>query len=379
MKQSKTDKPIISLNVIILFVMLVGLFSLHLIQENFELNFSLVITLLIYLSWIIVCLLAYAFSSYEKNNNSDDFDFYKATEVVTPQSTKSKKYNTEERIGISISQDGLDPMVIFNEDKSGVVNIVKVVGLPAINKIKEHFSELDIAFDQLGNPIESQTLLKLNFDKATAYCRLTDNDEYEMVEFAFPKNSSAVYLQVLQVIQMLMDEQPDLKVSEINVINYQTLLKFYNYVERLNAPENRCIEYISHYQGNLKICNSSYVELFDCELQSTLTSWINRDGLIRTDNVDLERGEQIHLVNLELPYDECRLVNIQMGKVDPDPVVVMLYLTLAEIIDGEVTENTSGLTLIMKDDSIEIIKDEKPEQAFISIKDYFEEKCYTEF
>jgi len=373
MKQSKTDKSTLNINLIILFVMLLGVFSLFILQSYFAIHISL----LVYLGWVIVCLFAYGLASHEKDTNSSDFDFYKATEPVTPQQIKKKKYNTEERIGISISQDGLDPMVIFKEDKSGVATIVKLHGLPAINKLMEYFAELDITSHQLGSPIESRTLLRIKFERAKAFCRLTDDDETQTVEFAFPKNSIGIYQQVLKAIQMLMEEYSDLEVLEVNVLNYQTLVKFYNYVERLSAPENRCIEYISYYKGNLKICNSSYVELYDCTLQSTLTSWINRNGLIQTDNVDLERGEQIHLENIDLPYNESRLVNIKMGKPEPDQVAVTLCLTFAEIVDDELTGNQSGFALTMQDDHIEIKQDKIPDEEFLSIKEYFEEKCYS--
>ena len=376
MNQSKTDKPILNLNLVIIPVMLLGLLSLFLIQVNLAIDISLVI----YLSWILVCLLACAFVSHEKNNSSD-FDFYKAKDSasVASESSENKKYKTEERIGIYIDQDGLDPMVIFNEDKSGVVSIVKLMGLPAFNKLTEYFSELEIVSQQIGNPIESQTLLKISFSGINAYCRLTDDDEHQMIEFAFPKNSTDIYLQVLKAIEMLIEEYPGLTVLEVDVLNYQALLKFYNYVQRLSGEENRSIEYISHYRGNLKICNSSYVELYDCTLQSTLTSWINQDGLIRTDNVDLQKDEQIHLVNIDLPYEECRLVNIQLGNRDPSQLIVTLYFTFAELIDGELTDNKSGLTLVMTNDSIEIQREEVFDETFISIKEYFEQKCYSKF
>lgn len=374
MNQSKTDKPILNLNLVIIPVMLLGLLSLFLIQINHIIDVSLVI----YLSWILVCLLACAFVSHEKNNSSD-FDFYKAKASATPETSENKKYKTEDRIGIYIDQDGLDPMVIFNEDKSGVVSIVKLMGLPATNKLTEYSSELEITTQQLGNPIESQTLLKLSFNGVNAYCRLTDDDDHQMIEFAFPKDSTDIYLQVLKAIEMLIEEYPGLTVLEVDVLNYQALLKFYNYVQRLSGEENRSIEYISHYRGNLKICNSSYVELYDCTLQSTLTSWINQDGLIRTDNVDLQKDEQIHLVNIDLPYEQCRLVNIQLGNTESSELVVMLYFTFAELIDGELTDNRSGFTLVMTNDSIEIKRDEVSNEAFISIKEYFEQKCYSKF
>lgn len=363
--------------------MFLGLVSFYVGQTHYAIDISL----LIYLGWTAVCLLVYAVVSYAKEDSSD-FDFYKASAQGSSASSSSassssqpavrKKYNTEERVGIFLDQDGLDPMVIFNEEKSGVVSIVKVTGLPLSHKLTELFSELSITSQQIGHPIDSQTIFKLSFEGMMAYCRLTTGDENEILEFAFPKNSPEIYAQLLMVVQKLMEQNSGLEVIEINVLNYQALLKFYNYVKRLNAPENRSIEYISHYQGNLKICNSSYVELYDCTLQSTITSWVNQDGLIRTDNVDIVGEEQMHLENIDLPYEERRLVNIQLGKAESTDVVT-LYLTLSELTDGELTGNSSPLTLVMKDDCIEIKQDAMAEEELISIQEYFDQKCYQKF
>ncbi len=376
MKHAKADKPKTSLNSIVVVVMFLGLISLFLI----EVNFALTIPILSYLGWTLVCLVAYSVANNLKPKDSSDFDFYKVTEPAAAQAPR-KKLNSEERIAISIDQDGLDPMVLFNEEKTGVVTLLKLLALPLTNKFTNHFSRFGIKSRQLGHPIESQTLLAISFRDEKAYCRLTTNDEDQTVEFAFPENSTVLYDQSVLAIQRLIEENSQLVVSKINVVNYQAMLKFYNYVKRLNAPENRSIEYISYYQGTLKICNSSYVALYDCTLQSTLTSWINKDGLIRTDNVDvdLEDKNMLYLMDIDMPYPECRLVNIEIVKVENPEVSVKLYLSIAEVIEGELTDNRSGLTLLMRDTSISIKEDEQFDVDLISVEQYFEQKSYPKF
>ncbi|MCP4326773.1 MAG: hypothetical protein GY787_34080, partial [Alteromonadales bacterium] len=225
------------------------------------------------------------------------------------------------------------------------------------------------------------TLMEISFQDQLGYYRLSSDGKTESVEFAFPLQTELLYEQVSQAIDLLLESNPDLPVTKIDVTNFQAMRKFYNYVQRLSAPENRSVEYLSYCQGTLKICNSSYVELYDCTLQSTLTSWINQDGLIRSDNVDAEPAKTsvLHLMDIEMPYPECRLTNIQIVKVANPLIAVKLYLTLVEIVDGELTTNISGLTLLMKGSSIAIKRDEQLEGELISVEEYFKQKSYPKF
>ena len=375
MKQTKKDKIIASLGTIFIAVTLFGLIVLFLLQQN-----TVIITsFYTYLGWVVFCAIAYAFANHSKEKNSSNFDFYSVAEPVGRQARR-KKQNIEERVAIHIDQDGLDPMVLFNEEKSGVACILKIGNLPLNHKLTQRLSQLGITTKQLGHPIEKQTLLEMNYEEEQGYCRITTGETLEKVELAFLE-SGKLYDQVSHSIKLLIDETPKIVVSKIDVHNFQAMVKFYNYVKRLTAEENRSVEYISTYLGTLKICNSSYVALYDCTLQSTLTSWVNKQGLIRTDNVDveLETNNPLHLLDIELPYPECRLVNIQVVKADVPQDAVKLYFSLAELDAGELTGKVSGLSLLMEENSISIRRDEQFDTDLISVEQYFANKSYPEF
>lgn len=338
------------------------------------------ISIFVYISWALLCILLYALSRHLKLKENDAFDFYKVAEPIGRQERR-KKQNIEERVAIHIGEEGLDPMILFNEEKTGVACILTLTALKPTHKISRYLTELAIQAEQQGQPIAGQTLFTMNFEQQSGYFRLTEDGTNILVEFAFPESQGPLYDQVSQVIYLLLEANPLVMVTKTDVTNFQAMQKFYRYVQRLNDSNNRCVEYISYCQGTLKICNSSYVELYDCTLQSTLTSWINQDGLIRTDNVDAELSNDnvLHLMDIELPYPECRLVNIQIVKVANPMIAVKLYLTLTELKEGQLTDNTSGLTLLMKDSSIAIKRDEQFDDELISVAEYFEQKSYPKF
>ena len=354
----------------------VGLIVLFSIQMIFTLSFSNVI----YLAWAALCILFYVFSNFLKTKNSSEFDFYKEAEPLGRQERR-KKTNTEERVAIYIDEDGLDPMIIFDETKSGVACILKLADIALDNKLQDYLSELYVLSEQQGHPIAGQTLMEVHYKGEVGYCRLTDDGDKQSVDFAFMENSELLYEQVYQAINCLLSDFPALSVAKIDVNNYQAMVKFYDYVQRLSAPENRSVKYISYWEGTLKVCNSSYVALYDCTLQSTLTSWISKGGLIRTDNVDVDASENslLQLMDIDLPYEECRLVDIEIVQMAEDQDGVKLYLTLAELIEGELTENVSGLSLLMKDKSINIKHDETFTDELISVTDYFKQKSSPQF
>ncbi|GLS89047.1 hypothetical protein GCM10007916_01140 [Psychromonas marina] len=352
---------------------LIGLFFL-------KINFILLSSSLTYGVWLAACTLIYAIAQHFKTKNSSTFDFYQASGPVTP-TVRRKKSNIEERVAIHIDEDGLDPMVLFNEEKSGVACILRLTELKTTKHLFDYLYDLNISVEQQGSPIDGQTLMEINYQQEKGYYRLTDNGPRELLDFAFCENSEHLYAQIKLAIEQLKNDNPALCISKVNVTNYQALQKFYHYVKRLNAPENRSIEYLSYYQGTLKICNTSYVALYDCTLQSTLTSWINQDGLIRTDNVEVELlgDNMLQLVDIELPYTECRLIDIQIVKMRDVQEGVKLYLTLVELNEGKLTNNMSGLTLLMGNNSIDIKYDEVLSDELISVEAYFNQKSYPEF
>jgi len=381
MKNINLEKIFEHLNGIFVILTILGLITVFSIQITLLPSLSI----FAYISWALLCVVLYTLANHLKLKNSSEFDFYKVSEPVGRQ-TRRKKQNIEERVAIHIDEEGLDPMIMFNEEKSGVGCILKLTGLKPKHKLSMYLSQLEITVKQEGHPIAGQTLVEMSFQGQSGYYRLSSDGKMESVEFAFPKQTELLYEQVSQAIDLLLESNPLLPVTKIDVTNFQAMRKFYNYVQRLSAPENRSVEYLSYCQGTLKICNSSYVELYDCTLQSTLTSWINQDGLIRSDNVDeeLAKSNVLHLMDIELPYPECRLTNIQIVKLANPLIAVKLYLSLAELIDGAMTENVSTLTLLMKGSSISIkrdeqLKDEKLKDELISVKEYFEQKSYPKF
>ncbi|MCP4324943.1 MAG: hypothetical protein GY787_24470, partial [Alteromonadales bacterium] len=321
MKNIELEKIFEHLGSMFVALTIIGLITVFSIQVSLFPNLSI----FAYISWSLLCAVLYAFANHFKAKNSSTFDFYKVAEPIGRQ-TRRKKQNIEERLAIHTGEDGLDPMVLFNEEKSGVACILKLAELKAKHKLAMYLSQLDITVKQEGQPIAGQTLMEMSFQDQLGYYRLSSDGKTESVEFAFPLQTELLYEQVSQAIDLLLESNPDLPVTKIDVTNFQAMRKFYNYVQRLSAPENRSVEYLSYCQGTLEICNSSYVELYDCTLQSTLTSWTNQDGLIRSDNVDAEPAKTsvLHLMNIELPYPECRLTNIQIVKVANPLIAVKL-------------------------------------------------------
>lgn len=376
MKNSNLEKVAEHLNALFIGLIAVGLTALFFIQIIFILSFSL----FIYLGWVILCVILYLFANHLKAKNSNEFDFYKVAEPLGRQERR-KKQNIEERVAIYIDEDGLDPQIIFDEAKSGVACLLKLSGIALNHKLQDYLSELYVLSEQQGQPIAGQTLMEVHYKGESGYYRLTNDGETESIDFAFPENSDLLYEQVCIAIKRLVSDFRSLSVTKVNVTNYQAMVKFYHYVERLSAPENRCVEYLSYCEGTLKVCNTSYVELYDCTLQSTLTSWINQDGLIRTDNVDIDVAENsvLQLMDIELPYPESRLVDIQIVKLAELQKGVKLYLTFAELVDSELSGNVTGLSLLMKDNSIGIKRDEESQEVLISVADYFKQKSYPLF
>lgn len=376
MKNLNFENLVAHLNRTSVVILTLGFISIFLAQIN--LLYS--VTFYTYAGWALICALSYAFVVHVKRNKGNEFDFYKVSDPIGRQERR-KKQNIEERVATHLTDDGLDPMVLFNEEKSGVACLLKLTLLKSNHNISHYLAQLAISIEQQGSPIAGQTLFSMSFQQQTGYLRLTLDGSSATAEFAFHENKGPLYDQTSQVIYLLLEANPLVLVNKINVTNFQAMHKFYHYVQRLSAPENRSLEYLSYCQGTLKICNSSYVELYDCTLQSTLTSWVNQDGLIRTDNVDVAIAEcnVLHLMDIGLPYPECRLTNVQIVKVANPQIAVKLYLTLAELKDGQLTDNVSGLTLLMKDSSIAIKRDEQFNDELISVTEYFEQKSYPKF
>jgi hypothetical protein len=369
-----------NINTFIIAATVIGFIAIFLIAKDFlpsDHQF-------VYYSWGLFCFIFYVLANYIKSKQSSEFDFYRVAEPVGRQERR-KKQNIEERIAIYLDEDGLDPSILFNEEKSGVVFIVRLNALKSDHRLAQHLTALKITNKQEGLPIAGQTLVEITFTGQLGYYRLTSQGENDLLEFAFPEKTELLYHQVKKAIALLIEDSAlinhKIAITKVNVINYQALMKFYNYVQRLSAPENRCIEYISLCEGALKICNSSYVELYDCTLQSTLTSWVNQDGLIRTDNVDVDLPENhlLELEEIELPYPECRLTNIEIVKNIDMQESLQLYLTLAELDKDVLTQNISGLTLLMHNKEVTISSEKKQPEQLMSVADYFQQKSYPAF
>lgn len=377
MKTINLEKISEHLSALFIALSSIGVIALFFIQ----ISFLLAISIFVYLGWLLLCALLYAVANHFKHKNSTEFDFYKVAEPLGRQERR-KKQNIEERVAIHIDEDGLDPMVLFNEEKSGVESIITLSHVNESDQLSVLLGELNVDIEQQGTPIAGQTLMEISYQQEIGYYRVSEGYEAIQADFAFPEKTGALYEQASTAIKRLLSEHPAIKVTKINVTNYQAMQKFYHYVKRLSAPENRSVDYLSYCQGTLKICNTSYVELYDCTLQSTLTSWINQDGLIRTDNVDadLSGGNILQLMDIELPYPACRLIDIQI--VNPELTqenAVKLYFTLAELVDDELTDRVSGLSLIMKDASISIKRDEQFDDELLSVEAYFKQKSYPAF
>jgi hypothetical protein len=375
MKNSSLEKIADHLSALFIASVTIGLIGLFLIQMIFLLPLSTYT----YIGWVILCTVFYAVANHIKNKNTTQFDFYKVAEPLERKARRKKK-NIEERVAIHIDEDGLDPMILFDEAKSGVSYILKLSAISHEHKLQDYLSELYVLSEQQGSPIAGQTLMEVHYQGESGYYRLTSSGLSESIDFAFPENSRLLYEQILVAVKKLRSDYPELSITKVNVINYQTMAKFYHYVQRLKAPENRSLEYISYCEGTVKICNTSYIELYDCNLQTILTSWMNKDGIIRSDNVDIDVSENsvLELMDIELPYPECRLADIQIVKMEDTQKAVKLYLTFLELVDGEPTAEVSSLSLLMAGNSISIKRDEESDQELISVADYFKRKSYTE-
>ncbi|WP_019615437.1 hypothetical protein [Psychromonas ossibalaenae] len=342
------------------------------------------------LLWIFASTILHCVFNYLSERKLEKFDFYKVNEAPRESAAITEMMlQKKEPMQQIIDEDGLDPMVLFDVEKTGAHQLIEIRQVNSANTLKQYLSEVEIKLEQLGAPIAGVTIMEMQYEQEKAYYRFSDasaavQEELTDIDFAFPEQSNTLAALVESAIEKAFRHNPAESVQIVNAFNYQAMFKFYNYVQRLQRPENRSIDYLACHHGILNICNSSYVELYDCNLQSTLTSWVNKEGLIRTDQLGANGLTKLddkdkEWFYMELPYPECRLTDIKIVKECQDKDCIKLHFILAELIKGQLTENKSGLSLLMRGDNISIKNEELSEAELLSVADYFVEKTVLQF
>ncbi|WP_028863313.1 hypothetical protein [Psychromonas aquimarina] len=377
----------IKITTAVLWAVTAVLIILYLIPELADYRLPLSSSLL----WIFASTILHSVLNYLSERKLEKFDFYKVNEAQ-PESIDISEVMLQKKEPTKqvIDEDGLDPMVLFDVENSGAQEFIEIRQIDSIDKLADYLSDLDIRVEPLGTPIAGVVIMEMCFNEEKGYYRFSDLQEFggELgkldIDFAFPRELQELPVLVETALRRLLKDNPGESVQKINVPNYQAMHKFYSYVQRLQRPENRSIDYLACHQGILNICNSSYVELYDCNLQSTLTSWVNDEGLIRTDQLGANGLTKLddkdrEWFYIDLPYSECRLADIKIVKEFQDKDCIKLHFILAELIDGQLTENKSGRSLLMRGDNISIKNEELSEAELLSVADYFAEKTVHPF
>ncbi|MFT6986253.1 MAG: hypothetical protein ACJAT7_002078 [Psychromonas sp.] len=337
-----------------------------------------------FIIWPAAFTLVYKIAESLNTPEVDKFVFHNGAEQRPASHDLSKIKTSKDKIAFHLENDGLDPQIIFNVEKTGASHLIKIQHISAADQFSHYLSRHDITVKELGMAIEGVILMEMQFKELKAYYQIVEDlnfsDEQPLcsIDIALLENSDELNQRIEKTLADMFKAHPPLSAQKTDVINYQTMLKFYTYVKRLKDKENSSLDYLSTCEGTLEICNSSYVELYNCNLQSTLTSWVNQNGLIRTDRADaqLDIGahEQLPLNKIKLHFTDCCLTDIQLIKHNQEEGRIKLHLTLTEFNDGELTNNNSTLNLLMEDKSITVSTEAVDEADLISVAQYFEEK-----
>lgn len=347
--------------------------------------------------WFVVFAVIYLVSDYSDNKTPASFDFYNGEGNEEKQNifddgvlNVAKPTNSTPFL---IDDDGLDPSIVFNVQKTGALKLILIEEIVADNNISDYLAKQEITTKILGAPINGVSLMEMKYQNQQGYYRLrsdnlyaTDDDVEGVVnlDVAFLKDNEVLNERVEIALLEMLNAHSSKSVIKYNAKNYQAMFKFYNYVKNLEKEENRSVDQFSFYQGTFEISNSSYVELYNCNLQSTLTSWVNKDGLIHTDYLDEDdeplpedQKEQL-LTTIGLPFPECRLTDIHIISSD-DPLNIKLYITLSELKNDELTGESNALSVLMQDKSIIIKRDEVVDNRLMNIDEFFDSKTIFPF
>ncbi len=334
--------------------------------------------------WPAAFTLVYKIAEHLQTPKEDKFVFHNGAEPRPTFRDLPKKQISKEEIAFHIDNDGLDPQIIFNVEKTGASHLIQIKDSSNADQFSHYLLKRNVIVKELGIPIEGVILMEIQFNGLKAYYQIvddlnvTESQQLSSIDIALLENSDDLNQHIEAAISEMFKVSSPESAQKINVINYQAMLKFHMYVKRLKDKENSSLDYLSTCEGTLEICNSSYVELYNCNLQSTLTSWVNQNGLIRTDRADsqlnIEDDEPLRLNKIKLHFADCCLTDIQLLKNTLENASIKLHLTLTELNDGELTDNNSTLNLLMSDKSITVSTEAVDEEDLISVAQYFKQK-----
>ena len=334
--------------------------------------------------WPAAFTLVYKIAEHLQAPKEDKFVFHNGAEPRPAFRDLPKKQISKEEIAFHIDNDGLDPQIIFNVEKTGASHLIQIKNSSNADQFSHYLLKRNVIVKELGIPIEGVILMEIQFNGLKAYYQIvddlnvTESQQLSSIDIALLENSDDLNQHIEAAISEMFKVSSPESAQKINVINYQAMLKFHMYVKRLKDKENSSLDYLSTCEGTLEICNSSYVELYNCNLQSTLTSWVNQNGLIRTDRADsqlnIEDDEPLRLNKIKLHFADCCLTDIQLLKNTLENASIKLHLTLTELSDGELTDNNSTLNLLMSDKSITVSTEAVDEEDLISVAQYFKQK-----
>ena len=334
--------------------------------------------------WPAAFTLVYKIAEHLQTPKEDKFVFHNGAEPRPTFRDLPKKQISKEEIAFHIDNDGLDPQIIFNVEKTGASHLIQIKDSSNADQFSHYLLKRNVIVKELGIPIEGVILMEIQFNGLKAYYQIvddlnvTESQQLSSIDIALLENSDDLNQHIEAAISEMFKVSSPESAQKINVINYQAMLKFHMYVKRLKDKENSSLDYLSTCEGTLEICNSSYVELYNCNLQSTLTSWVNQNGLIRTDRADsqlnIEDDEPLRLNKIKLHFADCCLTDIQLLKNTLENASIKLHLTLTELSDGELTDNNSTLNLLMSDKSITVSTEAVDEEDLISVAQYFKQK-----
>lgn len=368
------------------------LISIFVVPEFIEVN-----TLLLSISASFATFLISLFlcNYLEDDEQGESFDFYKVTDKIDqPNIFDDDVLQVSKPVmdtPFLIDEDGLDPSIVFNVEKTGAGIVILIEEIYQDNNLQDYLQKHQIDVKLIGSPIEGVRLMEMQYKGLQGYYRVTDNyhSSYSNptcnIDFAFLLDTEVLRLQVEKAILQMLDAHPPASVKKLNAKNYQAMFKFYTYVNRLGCAENRSVDHLCFYHGTFEISNSSYVELYNCNLKSSLTSWVNKDGLIRTDYIDEEEDElsasdkEALQTTIGLPFAKCRLIGIKLVALPEDSLSVKLHLSFAELIDDEPTGKNDSLAIVMQDKNILISRDEEETNSFVTVSEYFDEKTIIPF
>ncbi|WP_369434598.1 hypothetical protein [Psychromonas sp. MME1] len=215
-------------------------------MPRFVENNVLLVTLLICVAIVIV---TYLLHQYLQDEQPSSFDFYKVnSKIDQPNIFESDMLSTSKPMmdtPFLIDEDGLDPSIVFNVEKTGADILILLENIKQENHFSDYLTARDISVKLIGSPIEGVNLIEMQYQGLQGYYRVTNNDLYSSddvtcnIDVAFLHDTDVLRLQVEKaLLDMFNDCRPN-KVVKYNARNYQAMFKFYTYVQKLARPENQ--------------------------------------------------------------------------------------------------------------------------------------------